>query len=322
MDKLEHGFKQLYRLINESERMLFISHKKPDGDTVGATTALSRWCRLQGKEVTIYCNDLPANQFRYLIESQYYTTDTAVFSRPYDLVFVIDSGDLKYAGIDTCIPKLKPGYVLINIDHHQTNQLYGNLNLVAPGFSSTCEVTYNFFEANEISMEAEIATSILTGICTDTSNFSNPLTSQSAMEASSKLVSQGARFTDILRYIWKNKTFDGLKAWGVVLSRLSYNATYDVATTYITEEEAENAPPERYDSFINFLAGVLKDVDTIMFLKEHPGNSVRGSFRGHKRDVSKLAKLFGGGGHKGAAGFTVSGRIRADQNGRVTITES
>lgn len=321
MKHLTHGFKQLEHLITKSDRILLISHKKPDGDTTGATTALSRWCRLQGKDVTLFCADIPANQFRYLHEVQYYTTDPSVFSAQYDVVVVVDSGDLKYAGVDIFIPNLKPGYILVDIDHHQTNQLYGNLNLVAPGSSSTCEVMYQFFDTNKIDLDAEIATSLLTGLCTDTSNFSNPLTSESAMIAASNLTAQGARFTDIIRYLWKNKTFDGLKVWGTVLSRLSYNSTYDIATTYITEQEGLEAPPERFDTFINFLAGVLKDVDTILFLKEQPGNLIRGSFRGHKRDVTKFAKLFGGGGHKGAAGFNVTGRLKVEKDGSVRIEE-
>jgi phosphoesterase RecJ-like protein len=319
MQHLAHGFKQLEHLIERSERILLISHKKPDGDTTGATTALSRWCRTQGKTVSIFCLNLPARTFRYIHEVQHYTTNPDVFSGKFDLVIVIDSGDLKYAGVDIFFPQLIPGYTLVNIDHHQTNQLYGNLNLVAAGSSSTCEVMYHFFETNKISIDAEIATSLLTGLCTDTSNFSNPLTSESSLKAASSLVAQGGRFTDILRYLWRNKTFDGLKAWGKLLSRLSYNQTYDIATTYVLEEELAGAPPEQYDTFVNFLSGVLKGPDTILFLKEDAGHVIRGSFRGHKRDVSTFAKLFGGGGHKGAAGFTVNGRMILDGNGDIRI---
>lgn len=320
MEHLAHGFKQLEHLISRSERILLISHKKPDGDTIGATTALSRWCRDRKKDVTIFCLDLPSTHFRYLDEVRHYTTDPDVFLKRYDLVIAIDSGDLKYAGVDTLIPKLKQGYTLVNIDHHQTNPLYGDLNIVAPGASSTCEVMQKFFETNRLSIDSEMATSLLTGICTDTSNFSNPLTSESAMKIASKLVSLGARFTDILRHVWKNKTSDGLKAWGTVLSRLSYNPTYDIATTYITEEEATGANGQRFDdAFINFLASVLKDVDTIALIKELPNNLIRVSLRGHERDISKLAKLFGGGGHKGSSGFTVEGRLRVGEDGRMRI---
>lgn len=322
MKQLAHSFKQFEHLIDQSERMLLISHKKPDGDTIGATTALARWCKSVGKHVTLFCCDLPSTQYQYLLETRSYTTDPSVFSQAYDIVVAIDSGDLKYAGVDGYMPNLKPGYTLVNIDHHQTNQLYGKLNLVVAGASSTSEVMYQFFAQNDIEIDGEMATSLLTGLCYDTSNFSNPLTSESAMCAASDLVSRGARFTDTLRYLWKNKTFDGLKAWGTVLSRLSYNPTHDIATTYLTEEEAAAVPAEGYDTLINFLAGTLKGVDTIMFLKEYPGNVIRGSFRGHQRDVSKLAKLFGGGGHKGAAGFSVTGRIMLDGNGDIRIEKN
>lgn len=319
MKQLAHSFKQLEHLIQRSERLLLISHKKPDGDTIGATTALARWCRSLDKDLTVFCCDLPSKQYQYLDETRYYTKDPAVFSEQYDVVAVIDSGDFKYAGIDLLIPNLKPGYTLVDIDHHQTNQCYGDLNLVSPTASSTCEVVYSFFIENGIDIDGEMATSLLTGLCSDTSNFSNPLTSESAMYAASDLVARGARFTDTLRYLWKNKTFDGLKAWGTVLSRLSYNPTHDIATTYLLEEDMANVPAEGYDTLINFLSGVMKDVDTIMFIKQYPNNLIRGSFRGHKRDVSKLAKLFGGGGHKGAAGFSVTGRIEIGGDGSVRI---
>ena len=305
----DHQFEQLAHLVRASSRLLLISHKKPDGDTTGATTAFARWCHNEGKDVTLYCQDKPAETFQYLFEVRNYTNDPNVFERAYDLVIIFDSGDPKYAGVDTLLPRIKPGYTLVNIDHHQTNQRYGDLNLVEM-MSSTSEIVYRFFEVNRIKPDTEMATSLLTGICTDTSNFSNPLTSESAILAASHLTSDGARFNEIIKFVWRNKSIESLRLWGKMLDRLKENKTYDIVSTYITNHEMQSVGCDVAEGLTNFLSGVLMDVDTVLLFKELPNRQIRGSLRSQNRDISKLAKFFGGGGHRGAAGFTVNASLK------------
>lgn len=309
MDALTHNFGRIHETLRQAERVLLVAHKKPDGDTLGASSALLDWLSGAGKDVTAFCADQPAAAYRYLHNVHQYTCDPVVFGRRYDVVVVLDSGDLRYAGVHDHFPRLAPGYTLVNIDHHVTNERYGHLNAVLPDASSTCEIVWRFFETNRIAIDPPMATALLTGIYFDTSNFSNAATRSSTIEASSALLAAGAHNGEILRHTLHNKSIDLLKVWGILLSRLRHNKELDVVSTYILESDVSGLSNEAVDGAANFLNAVVGESDTVLTLRELPHGQVKGSFRSVGRDISKVAKLLGGGGHKKAAGFTVAGRI-------------
>lgn len=321
MSSPAHLFGRLHEAVRSADRILLVAHKKPDGDTLGSSSGFLNWCVREGKDATAFCADTPADTFRFLDNIHRYTTDPAVFDQPYDLVIVFDSGDLKYCGVDKHMPRLPEGYLLVNVDHHVTNTRYGHLNIVLTDASSTAEVVHRFFEHNHIPIDARMATSILTGLCTDTSNFSNAATNPSAVESASALVTHGARFQDILKHVWHSQRVDALKLWGLMLSRLRANTSYDVATTYLLQEDAPGTGNDVADGLSNFLNAVNGETDTVLVLKELPDGHVKGSFRSMSRDVSKVARILGGGGHKKAAGFTIKGRIAVTDAGAMIVSE-
>lgn len=314
-----HLFGRLHESVAQASRILLIAHKKPDGDTIGSSSAFFNWCIREGKDVTAFCRDAPDLQYRFLDNIHRYTTDETVFDRAYDLVIVFDAGDLKYCGVDELMKRLPHGYLLVNLDHHPTNVRFGDMNIVLEDASSTAEIVYRFFEANRVRMDGAMATCLLTGLCTDTSNFSNAATNPLAMQAASSLIAAGGRFQDILNYVWKRHSVDALKIWGLMLSRLVYNARFDVVSTYLLQDDQKNASNDTVEGIANFLNATLGDADSMMILKEMPDGLVKGSFRSLNRDVSAVAKLLGGGGHKKAAGFTVVGRIQVRENGEPCI---
>jgi len=319
MDTISHLFGRAHEAIRSADRVLLVAHKKPDGDTLGASSAVLNWLIREGKTPTVFCADLPAPSYRYLDNVDLYTNDPKVFEAAYDLVIVFDSGDLRYAGVHEFFPRLPAGYMLINIDHHVTNERFGHLNIVLPEASSASEIVWRLFEANRVDIDHRMATSLLTGLYFDTSNFSNAATTPLAIEAASHLMAAGARHLDILRNLLHDKSVDILRIWGILLARLRHNPEFDVAATYLLRSDVGGGPTDIADGLANFLNGVAGGTDTLMILRELPNNQVRGSLRSVKRDISKVAKLMGGGGHKKAAGFTVNGRIEETSEGpRIT----
>jgi phosphoesterase RecJ-like protein len=311
-----HQFRRVHQAVMDANRILLVAHKKPDGDTLGSSSGFLNWCLREGKETNVFCLDVPPNTFRYIDNIHRYTNDPAVFDQAYDLVVVFDSGDLKYCGVDLFIPRIPKGYTMVNLDHHVTNTNYADINIVLTDASSTAEVVHRFFEANGIDVDHKMATCLLTGLCTDTSNFSNGATKAPAVDAASKLIALGGRFQDILTHVWQNQNVDALKIWGLMLSRLQYSPVYDAATTYLLESDVPGGtPPDAIDGMSNFLNAVSAETDTILVLKELPGNQVKGSFRSMTRDVAAVAQSFGGGGHRRAAAFTVPGRIQVTDKG-------
>lgn len=315
MSSPAHLFGRLHEALRRSERVLLVAHKKPDGDTLGSSSSVLNWLIREGKDVTAFCADVPPAYLRYIDNIHRYTNDPSVFDKPYDVVMIFDSGDLRYCGVADHVPRLPAGHLLVNIDHHVTNERYGHLNIVMTDASSTAEIVHAFFETNAIDLDPKIATSILTGLLTDTGNFSNAATNPKSVDAAGKLLAAGARMTDILRNVLHDKSVPVLRIWGLLLSRLHHNKTYDVVSTYLLKEDLDGTSPELVEGVANFLNGVTGGTDTILVLREIAGGYVKGSFRSVSRDVSKVAKLLGGGGHKKAAGFTVKGHIEETAEG-------
>ena len=315
MSSPAHLFGRLHDAIRASDRVLLIAHKKPDGDTLGSSSSILNWLLREKKDVTAFCRDAPPACFQYLDNVHRYTSDPTTFDRAYDVVIVFDAGDLRYCGVSDFMSRLPTGYLLVNIDHHVTNERFGHLNLVLTDASSTAEIIHRFYDANGIHVDHAMATSILTGIFTDTSSFSNAATNQIAVEAASKMLSVGGRLLDIHANLLHDKTVSSLNIWGLFLSRLRYNATYDVVSTYMRQEDVRDVPKDVIEGVSNFLNAVTGGTDTILVLHELTNGMVKGSFRSVTRDVSKVARILGGGGHKKAAGFTVAGRIEETADG-------
>jgi len=314
-------FKSAHDILKRAQSVLIVAHKKPDGDTIGATTALRRWCRAEGITVTNFCKDEVPPQYMYMRGADKYTTDSEVFDDGHDVLVVMDCSDLRYAGVHEHVPRMsvaqsKRRPVLINFDHHVTNEMYGDLNVVDAQSSSACELLHRFFEHQGVEVTQDMATCLLTGILTDTGHFSNPATSRSALEAASRLLKRGAKVHDVSRNLQRNKSVGALRLWGSVLSRLKYNDDLGVASTVIFSDDlGEGVTEEHVEGVSNFLNQFL-DARVIMVLRELPDGKVRGSLRSAENvDVSQIAKLMGGGGHKKAAGFAVPGRIVEDAAG-------
>jgi phosphoesterase RecJ-like protein len=305
-------------VLRRAKHVLLVSHPKPDGDTLGAGTAMFNYLRRSGIQVTGFCLDKVPSQYAYMPCSEEFTDDKAVFtSGRHDVIAVFDAGDLRFAGVSALIDALSPRPTLLNFDHHNTNERYGDINILDIKASSTAEVVYDFLRTVGAEIDRDIATSLLTGILTDTGNFSNPATTSTSLGAASDLVRHGAKIQNVANRLIRNKSLISLRLWGSVLGRLKYNEKLGVASTAIFAKEIaeEGIDEEHVEGISNFLNQFL-DAKVVLVLKEVSGGKVKGSFRtAEDIDVSEPAKMLGGGGHKKAAGFTVPGRIVEVANG-------
>lgn len=310
-----------HEAIRRSRRVLIVAHKKPDGDTLGAATAMFNFCARAGIPATGFCADVVPSQYAYMPGTEAFTADPSVFADPvHDVLAVFDAGDLRFAGIADHVAAMRTPPTIVNFDHHATNERFGAVNVVDVTASSTAEVVYDFLGNVGAEIDREIATCLLTGILTDTGSFSNPATTGSSLEAASDLVRRGAKMQEVASKLMRNKSITSLKLWGKVLARLKHNERLGVASTAIFAEEiaAEGVDEEHIEGISNFLNQFL-DAKVVLVLKELPGGKVKGSFRtAEDIDVSAPAKILGGGGHKKAAGFTMPGRIvETDKGWRV-----
>jgi len=176
--------------IKKSDHILLVSHEKPDGDTLGASLALAHYLDSENKQYKHYCFNKPAEYFNYLskIENLIHDYDQIELN-DHDLVITIDCGDIRRTRIEEDLQKSK-NITIINIDHHESNDNFGHHNLVIPKASSTSEIIYNFFAYHNIEIDKYMATSILTGIITDTMNFTNAATTDESLQIAADLLNK------------------------------------------------------------------------------------------------------------------------------------
>ncbi len=302
---------QIHNHLINARKVVIVPHPNPDGDALGSACALNEYLIANGRESIIFCSTPIGQKLNFLPNTPFVHTDESIFfDYKIDTIVVLDSGDLRYAGINKIV-KNHPAYI-INIDHHATNENYGHFNLVKTNASSTTEVLYRYFEINRIPVSRHMATNILTGLITDTDNFTNSATTPSSLATAGELVRLGANFKMINFFTQKDKSMNILRLWGSALSRLRKNDELNLAYTYLKLSDFQNTDLSENDGdgLANFMNNI-DGADITLILKETTDGKVKGSFRttAEDIDVSALAKKFGGGGHKKAAGFTADGTI-------------
>ena len=303
--------KQIYNKILIAKRVLVISHQNPDGDTLGSALAMIRFLESIGKPCTSFCATEVSERMAFLPGVKKVKSNTQIFEDPdIDLIIVLDSGDLRYAGVSQHVENMDTKPTIINIDHHPTNERYGDINLVIPTAPSTTAILYKFFVVNNIPIDSTIAACLLTGLVTDTGNFTNAATTPAALKIGSQLVIRGGDLKLINEWTLKDKSVDGLKLWGTVLQRLEHHVELDIVFTFVTQEDIlkHNVGETEIEGIANFLNN-LEDGRAGLILKEQNDGNIKGSFRTTRDDVdvASFARALGGGGHQKAAGFTVQG---------------
>ncbi|MFA5318249.1 MAG: bifunctional oligoribonuclease/PAP phosphatase NrnA [Patescibacteria group bacterium] len=310
-------YSQILTKIKSSQNILITTHENPDGDAVGSMCVMAELAVVLNKEFHIFCHDKPEAAFLFLPRTDKINSDKdKIDFSGIDLVLVVDCARMERSMIAEEIKK--NNLFIINIDHHISNNNFGDINLVDGEAASTTQIIYEFLKYNKIEVNQKMANCILTGIMTDTGNFSYATTNSQTFSVASEMLIEGANARSILNYTSKNKNLKTLKAWGFALSRLRHNKEYDIVYTILTGRDLDDLGVSKQDleglaSFLN----VLKDAKIVMVLYELGDGRVKGSFRTNKDDidVSKLAQIFGGGGHKKAAGFEVGGKLEQVKDG-------
>ena len=230
----------------------------------------------------------------------------------FDAIIVLDSPDLERLGLPyEQNTELFYELPVVNIDHHAGNDFFGKINLVDLTATSTCEILVSVLEAltgDPKFINDELATTLLTGIITDTNSFQNLNTTPKSLTIAAQLVASGARQQDIIKKIYKTKPLSTLRLWGRALSNLRDEKNYSFVWTQLTKNDflEVGASESESSGVIDELLKTASGVDFALILTEKNGD-VHGSLRSTNRtkDVAQIANLFSGGGHPLAAAFQI-----------------
>lgn len=307
---------QFFTKLDLSRSFLLVSHPDPDGDTLGSSCAMAVYLREKRKNVVQFCATEANGKFWYLPSIQHLTCDVKIFEDPFDVICVLDSGDLRYAEIEGLIQKIPVQPFVINVDHHPTNENFGDLNIVFPEKSSTAEIILELFAAADKKTTKDLATCFLTGLLTDTGSFTNAATTASVFKACADLMLAGAPAHLIREAIHKDKSILSLKLAGRAFERAQHVKDINIMVVWITKKDLEEFGASSEDvTGITKLFQLTNDINYGLFLRENDDGTIKGSLRTVKNDVdvSKLACTFGGGGHMKASGFTIEGSLTLEK---------
>jgi len=305
---------KIFSLIKECKNILILSHRGPDADTLGSAGALAFYINsLPDKKVTIGNIDPVPTNLDFFDINQFYTNSEELNFFNYDLIITVDCGDTTQTGVAEKFLQVRGKITTINIDHHQTNPYYADINVVQPA-GATTELIYRFLKKHHIPITKEIGTLLLTGIITDTTYFTNAGTTKESMSIASELLRNKANIKKIIQNTWRNNSPEALKLWGKILSQLHFNEKHKIVTAVITKQDA--ILPEVFEGMANFLT-TLYEANIILVMRESDDNIIKCSLRTTKDhiDVSRLAQKFGGGGHAKAAGFSITGKLEKIEAG-------
>jgi len=201
---------------------------------------------------------------------------------------------------------------VVNIDHHVTNSLFGDLNVIDAQASSTSEIIYDLAQALDVEIDYDMAVNLYAGILTDTGSFRYSSTTPRAMSVAGRLLRCGIDPHAIAQEIYENAEFDSLRLLGTILSRLGKTPDGLVSWVSFSHKELSSlSNASETEEFVNFARALNTAVIAIGF-KEALPREIRISLRSKGDiDVSSLASQFGGGGHRNAAGCTVKGSLKS-----------
>lgn len=233
----------------------------------------------------------------------------------YDVIVTVDTGDLVQLGrFYEDNPELFTSLPVINIDHHASNDNFGKINLVDIMASATTEILLPLIEEMEQRTNVElfdedVATLLLAGIITDTGSFQNANTTPRSFAASAKLIKYGARQQEIIKHVFKTKHLSTLRLWGRILTNIKLDQKYRFVWTTLSLKDFSDTESREDETggIIDELLTNAPGTEVVLLLKQKTDGVISGSVRTTSAsiDASKIAGMFGGGGHVQAAGFKI-----------------
>jgi len=281
------------------------SHIDPDGDAIGSAFALSFALRNLGKESVVYFKDKVPYRYEFLPRPANLVHE--IPPKQFDAVFAVDCGDFFRVGDG--YEKLKDKGQIINIDHHDTNEAFGFLNISDQRASSTAEIIYAVLKALNVRMDFDIAVNIYTAILTDTGSFRYNSTNSKAFIICEEMTHFGVLPSYVAEQVYESHPKERFQLLCAALSTLDTYHDNRIAFILITDDMIKNigASKEQTDGFVEFLKE-MKGVEVALVARQIGASQYKISMRSKgKIDVASVASRFGGGGHTNAAGCILEG---------------
>jgi phosphoesterase RecJ-like protein len=304
------SFEAFRAFIDRHDGFLILSHQDPDGDALGSSLALQAALRSRGKR-SLTANESPVPESLQFLPGWETVRVAADVAESFDAVFVLDCSSLDRVG-PRAERLVSPRAAVACIDHHAAgNGGFGDPRLVDVEASATAELVHDMLAGVGIPITPEIAACLYAGIASDTGAFRYLNTTPKILRLAARLVEEGADPAMTAEALYARKSAGSLRILGLALASLESRAGGQVAALTISRDmfDRANATPEDADGIVQYAKALLGSRVGVL-IQEPAAGEVRISFRSDGSvDVNRVAGVFGGGGHKNAAGARMKGEL-------------
>jgi phosphoesterase RecJ-like protein len=301
-------FTPVIDFIERNDKFILTAHETPDGDAIGSECAMAMVLKGMGKSVKIFNSDATPEKFNFIDVDKDIKLLKNKTQLPKNLgeyvLFILDTNDTNNIGVvsEMVMPFVKEHFI---IDHHDSEIVVQSGNLIQRGASSTAELLYQLFLEMNVPLDLNIAYAIYTAIVYDTGSFVYPKTTAITFKIAHKMVAMGVNPNTVFARVYECNSISSVILESKVLATLSLELHNHVAIQIMTKETIleSGSKYEEADQIIN-IPLKAEAIRVSIFFKQDTNGLLRCSLRSKGDiDVVEIARSFGGGGHKNAAGF-------------------
>ena len=296
---------KILQIIQKHKSFILSTHVNPDPDALCSELALAAYLRSINKKVRIINDEELTQRFQFLPGAKMIKCVSSIKIENYDVLIVVDCGDLERIGkVKDIIDNQK---IIINIDHHITNDYFGDINLVEPKASSTAEILFELLVKGGCKFTKSIAQNLYAGIMTDTGCFRYNNTTSKTHKIVSELCVYPFSPSDLYKRFYESVPLSDLKEFTKVVSRFEdyFQKKYVVVELSKKTESKFSDNFDLRDAIFKYLRSI-EEAEVFVILTENKKSLTRVNFRSSGRvNVGRLAQVFNGGGHHNASGGVI-----------------
>ncbi len=288
----------MFETIENAEHIVLIAHINPDADSLGAASAMYTHLMRLEKKVTLFCVTERINP--RLAFLPWFDKIRHQFPASADLAIGFDCGAYKRLGVDISCS-------LINVDHHKSNERYGDINVIDTTAISTTQVLFDAFREKGIKINPKMATALYAGLLDDSHGFLAPKTNTRSFAMAAELIEAKAALSECADELFHQHSLAALRLKGLMLSKMHLLFDARLVVHLVTKEMMAQTGGREVDCEAPLEESMgLPHVEVALMLRENRNGTLKGSLRSRGDiDVEVIAKHFGGGGHMHAAGFDI-----------------
>jgi len=299
---------QIADLLRQHQSFLVLTHYRPDGDAVGSQLAVAILLKQLDKQVEAWNDDTVPAKFRFLPHSDIVTRPPDA-PKDFDVVIALDTSTWQRVG--AAAQRIGGRKAFINIDHHVSNEKFAEINWVVPGAPATGQIVFDLIKRGGFDLSLDIATCLYAAIATDTGNFTYTNTSAASLRAAADLVETGVNVGELSRHVYESYPYARVQLLQMALADLTMADRNRIAYYWLTNDMFQQSGATREDTegLIDHARSIQGVLVAVLFEELPEPGKFRMSLRSKhpKVDVNSIARHFGGGGHREAAGARLSG---------------